>query len=151
MSRLTDAVTAFLDDRGWPVDLDDGLVRTVVRTDDLAFPLAVVVVEAVGQLVVYSVHPETVPAERRDAVAELATRANTELTVGNLEIELDAGQVRFRTGLAVGQSTATAEMIERVIIDNAATALAYFPLVTAVVGGGMTPGEAVASLSTDRR
>jgi hypothetical protein len=146
MSRLFEAVTGFLESRGWPTETDESMVRTLVRTEDQAFPCAIVVVESVGQLVVYSVHPDEVPAARRDAVAELATRANTVLTVGNLEIELDAGQVRVRTGLAVGESPITEEMVERVIFDNAATALAYFPLVDAVVAGEVTPAGAVASM-----
>lgn len=147
MSRLTHAVLEFLETRGWPVEVDDGLIRTIVRTDDQAFPLAVVVVEEVGQVVVYSVYPDDVPAEMRSAVAELATRANVMLTVGNLEVELDAGQVRIRTGLGVGQSPVTQEMVERVVVDNAATAVAYFPVISAVVADEMTPADAIASMA----
>jgi hypothetical protein len=146
MGRLGDAVVAFLEDKGWPVEVDESMIRTVVRTEDQTFPMAAVVVDSVGQLVVYSVHPDLVDPARRGDVAELTTRANSQLTVGNLEIELDAGQVRFRTGLALGDSPVTAEMIERVIFDNAATAVAYFPLVTAVVEGRLTPADAVALL-----
>ncbi len=147
MSALYQAVVEFLESKDWPVDTDDEtLVRTLVRTETQAFPMAVVAVSSANQLVVYSVHPEPIPEERRDAVAELATRANAALTVGNLEIELDAGQVRFRTGLAVGSAPVTEEMIERVIFDNAATALAYFPLVDAVMAGEATPVEALASV-----
>lgn len=147
MRGLYRAVVDFLEAKGWPVDTDDeSMVRTLVRTDSQAFPMAVVVVPSVGQLVVYSIHPEPVPDGRREAVAELATRANAALTVGNLELELDAGQARFRTGLAAGSSPVTEEMIERVIFDNAATAVAYFPLVTAVADGELGPAEALASL-----
>lgn len=148
MSTLHQAVVTFLESRGWPVDSDDEtMVRTVVRTENQAFPLAAVVVDSVGQLVVYSVNPELVPEDRRALVAELATRANATLTVGNLEIELDAGQVRFRTGLAVGSSPITDEMIERVIFDNAASAVAYFPLVDAVVAGDISPAQAMAAVA----
>lgn len=148
MSGLSRAVVDFLEGRGWSVDAsDEELIKTLVRTDDQMFACAVVVVDSVGQLVVYSVHSETVSPERRADVAELATRANASLTVGNLEIELDAGQVRFRTGLAVGSSPVTEEMIERVIFDNAATAVAYFPLVDAVVAGTLSPVDAVASVT----
>ena len=150
MSRLSDAVVGFLESKGWPVDVDGSMIRTLVRTEDQTFPCAVVVIDSVGQLVVYSVHPDHVPPDRRDAVAELATRANAQLTVGNLEIELDAGQVRFRTGLAVGESPVTEEMVERVIFDNAATAVAYFPIVSAVVEGSLTPAEAAAGVGDDQ-
>lgn len=146
MAGLTDAVVSFLTEIGWPHEVDGTMVRTVVRTDDQAFPCAVVVVEDLGQLVVYCVHPERAVEDRRGAVAELATRANARLTVGNLEIDLDEGQVRFRTGLAVGDSAVTDDMVKRVIYDNAASAVAYFPLVDAVVEGSMTPLEAVTSL-----
>ena len=146
MGRLEAAVVEFLEGRGWPVDVDGSLIRTAIRTEEQAFPCAVVTVEEVGQLVAYSVFPDTVGPEQRPAVTELTTRANAQLTVGNLEIDLGAGQVRFRTGLAVGQSPITAEMVERVIVDNVATAVAYFPLVTAVIEGRMSPAEAVAVL-----
>ena len=147
MSVLSEAVVSFLRAQGWPVDDDGaGMVRTLVRTDDQVFPCAVVVVDSVGQLVVYSVHPDTVPVDRRAAVAELATRTNANLTVGTLEIDLDAGQVRFRTGLAVGGSPVTDEMIERVVFDNAASAVAYFPVVDSVVAGETSPSDAVAAL-----
>lgn len=149
MGRLEAAVVEFLEGRGWTVDVDGSLIRTVIRTEEQAFPCAVVAVEEVGQLVAYSVFPDTVDPERRESVAELATRANVRLTVGNLEIDLDAGQVRFRTGLAVGQSPVTEEMVERVIVDNAATAVAYFPLVAAVADGRMSPAEAVAVLGDE--
>jgi hypothetical protein len=144
--KLTDAVVAVLEERGWPHETDDGLVRTVVRTDDLAFPMAVVPVEDAGQVVVYSVLPDLVEADQRAAVAELATLANAALTVGNLEIELDAGQVRFRTSLGLGDVEPIPALIDRVIVDNAASAVACFPLVTRVVGGELTPDEAVAVL-----
>lgn len=146
MSALTDAVVNFLDERGWPNDTDDGLIRTLVRTDHLDIAMAVVAVEPAGQIVVYSVHPDLVPSERRDAVAELATRANVALSVGNLEIELDAGQVRFRTSLGLGSASPAPELIERVVVDNAASALAYFPLVSRVVAGEVAPAEALAEL-----
>ncbi|MGY6502405.1 MAG: YbjN domain-containing protein [Acidimicrobiales bacterium] len=145
-TRLTDAVVAFLTEIGWPHEVDGTMVRTVVRTDEVAYPCAVVVVEDLGQLVVYCVHPDRVDDPSRSLVGELATRANSRLTVGNLEIDLDEGQVRFRTGLAVGDSPVTEEMVKRVIYDNAASAVAYFPLVSAVVDGSMTPTEAVTSL-----
>lgn len=145
MSELSDLVVGVLSARGMPVDIDGTMIRTVVRTDEIAFPCAVVVVEELGQLVVYSVHPELVGDEHRGAVGELINRLNSVLTVGNLEIDLDEGQVRFRTGLAVGSASATTEMVERVLLDNVASALAYFPAVDVVVAGG-EPQEVVGEL-----
>ena len=52
MSALTDAVVNFLDERGWPNDTDDGLIRTLVRTDHLDIAMAVVAVEPAGQIFV---------------------------------------------------------------------------------------------------
>jgi hypothetical protein len=149
MTTLLESVTRFLDSRGWPIEHDGAMVRTLIRTDDQAFICAIVVVESAGQIVVYSIHPSTVEPAQRGAVAEFVNRANAALTVGNLEIDLDSGQVRFRTGLAVGSSSASDEMVERAIVDNVASAVAYFPVVDAVAGGLVPAANAASALRTD--
>ena len=47
----------------------------------------------------YSICAVDVPAERRPAVAELLTRINVGLVCGNLEMDWQDGEVRFRTGI----------------------------------------------------
>lgn len=65
--------------------------------------------EPEAQLVVHSVAPFAVPEAQRVAVALYLTRANFGLVVGNFELDLDDGEVRFKTsvdleGTEVGQA-----------------------------------------------
>ena len=88
-----------------------------------------------GQAAVYSVLPEKVPAERRAAMAELQTRINYGLILGNFEMDLDDGEVRFKAATDVGG----AEPGEAVLKPLVAAALLQFdrwlPALRAVIGG----------------
>jgi hypothetical protein len=52
-----------------------------------------------GQAAIYSVLPEHVPEERREAVAILLARINYGLILGAFAIDLDDGEVRFRASI----------------------------------------------------
>jgi len=49
--------------------------------------------------VFYSVIPVTAPEDRRIAVAELLTRANYGMLIGNFELDLDDGEIRYKTSI----------------------------------------------------
>src|SRR4051794_6484619 len=88
-----------------------------------------------GQAAVYSVLPEHVPAERRTAVALLLARVNYGLVLGNLEMDLEDGEVRFKASIDFGGSEPTDGLLRPVV----ATALLQFdrwlPALRAVIGG----------------
>jgi hypothetical protein len=50
------------------------------------------------QFVTYVAAPSTCPADRRAAVAEFVARANWGLPMGNFELDIDDGSVRFNPG-----------------------------------------------------
>jgi hypothetical protein len=76
---------------------------------------SILVVEAVGQrgdltvyvharedddqLVVYAVHPDRASEDVRATMSEFFTRANWALAVGNFELDLDDGEMRFKVGI----------------------------------------------------
>jgi hypothetical protein len=88
-----------------------------------------------GAAAVYSVMPDRVPEERRTAVALLLARVNYGLILGNFEIDLDDGEVRFKASADFGG----AEPGEPQLRPLTATALLQFdrwlPSVRAVAGG----------------
>jgi hypothetical protein len=51
------------------------------------------------QLVVYAYHPLIIVSSMRTIAIELFARINHELAIGNFEIDLDDGHIRFRNGI----------------------------------------------------
>ena len=96
------------------------------------------------QAAVYCVLPERVPEGRRAAVNELLARINYGLILGNFEIDLSDGEVRFKVSADFTGSGPTAERLKPLV----ATALAQFdrwlPSLRAVAAGEDDPAAAFA-------
>ena len=111
-----------------------------VLVSELSGPLGswlmyVQVVEEAKLLVVYSVLPAVVPSGRRDAVAEFVTRANYGLSLGNLEMDFDDGELRAKVALAVGDHPPDDALIERLVRVSGRLVERYLPGIEAVVDG----------------
>jgi hypothetical protein len=74
-----------------------------------------------------------VPAEARQKGSECITRANFFIPIGNLDLDFDDGEVRYRIGIDIEGGTLTAEMVMR-LISNASSAFdAWYPALMKVV------------------
>lgn len=107
MGSLLDRVVAVLQSLEWRVDLDDdhpGGMLLDPTDGDAPWPLVAEVDDESRQIAFYSLLPDEVAEERRDAVAAVLTHANYGLAVGSFEIDLADGDVRCRTSLALGRA-----------------------------------------------
>lgn len=95
------------------------------------------------QLLFYAYCEENVPEDRRLAMAEFLTRANYGLVLGNFEMDMNDGEVRFKTSIDVEGATLTPELIRPVIYANVLTMDEYLPGIFAVMRGEKTPAEAL--------
>jgi hypothetical protein len=98
------------------------------------------------QFLFYSVMPMKVPESKRMAVAELITRANYGLSLGNFELDLNDGEVRYKTSIDVQGSTLDMALIEHLVYANVLTMDRYFPGIMQVNYGDISPAEAIASV-----
>jgi len=101
--------------------------------------------ESLG-VVVYSVFPGNVPEERRQDVAELATRANYLLRYGSLEMDFSDGEVRARTSARGGPEALDFNVIAELVRTNLEVAELFFPAVRDVASAGAGPAKAISSL-----
>lgn len=65
-------------------------------------PIVLFVPEDAQRVAVYCLVVEDIPAQARSQVAELVTRANRGLLGGAFELDLDDGDLRFRSDLDIG-------------------------------------------------
>jgi hypothetical protein len=116
-----------LEDHGWEYEeLDDDTVlgwpMTGAEGDWMSFAVAR---EAEGRFAVYSVLPDRIAAPWRDEAAQLVTRINWGLPVGNWELDLDDGTVRCKTSIDLAGERLSLALAARVIERNLAVVDAY--------------------------
>ncbi|NES90463.1 YbjN domain-containing protein [Okeania sp. SIO2B9] len=107
--------------------------------------------ETEEQFVFYSIYPELVSEEKRLAMAELLTRINYGLIIGNFEMDFNDGEIRYKTSIAVEGNILTYKVIKRLVYANVAIMDYYLPGIRAVMDENILPEEAIALIESDRR
>ena len=145
MGSIYDAAVAHLGALGWSVAHDgDGFASFEV---DAPTPWRVHLWarEDAGQLLVHSVLPFQVPDDRCLAVAVFVTRANFGLSIGNFELDMDNGELRYKTSIDVGALPLADALLRPLFVANIATTHRYLPGVEAVLRG-VDPTAAVLAI-----
>ncbi|HSK22350.1 MAG TPA: YbjN domain-containing protein [Egicoccus sp.] len=107
--------------------------------------------EGLPQVAVYSLYPHAVPASRRGVVGELLTRANYGLFIGNFEMDLDDGEVRFKTSLDFAGDRLSGALLAGLIEHNLASFERYLPTIDAATAGGVDVEAMLAAVEGDAR
>jgi hypothetical protein len=102
--------------------------------------------ESQTQFVFYSIYSTQAPADQRIAIAELITRANYGLTIGNFEMDFNDGEIRYKTSIDVEGDILTTELIKQLVYANVTMMDQYFPGILAVIKEKKSPMEAIAQI-----
>ena len=70
------------------------------------------------QMVFYSIIPSRVAPEIRPIVMEYITRANYNLIMGNFEMDLEDGEIRFKTSIDFSGEKLTKRLVKNIIFYN---------------------------------
>jgi hypothetical protein len=97
-------------------------------------------------LLVYAYAMANIPEPRRLAVAEFLTRANYGILVGNFELDLRDGEVRYKASLAFRDVPLTHPMIAQCLYPAVQTLDQYLPGLLAVGFGDTDPEAAIATV-----
>jgi hypothetical protein len=98
------------------------------------------------QAVFYSRAGFRVPEERRAAVAEFISRANYGMIIGNFELDVEDGEIRYKTSIDIEGGELSPNLIRNMVAPNVTMMDRYLPGVLAVAFGGVTPKAAIASI-----
>lgn len=145
--RGFETVGKFLEQDGWHAAVDDDLDTTYVmnyRGDNLTFGCQARVRTDLEQLICYAIVPRDVPPSRRAAMQEFIARANYGLRLGNLELDLETGDMRAKSSIDFEASELTAQLIKNTLYPSVQTLDYYWPGIEAVLEG-TPPAEAVAA------
>jgi hypothetical protein len=97
------------------------------------------------QFAFYSVYPVVVPDDRKFAIAEFITRANSGLVLGNFEFNFDNGEILYKTSIDVEGDRLTSALIKRLVYTNVVIMDQYLPGINAVLENA-SPESAIAQI-----
>lgn len=92
----------------------------------------------------YAILPEKVPRERRADAMEFVTRANYGINLGNFELDLRDGEVRFKSSLPCSKDCIPSQDVIERAIDIAFVMLDRYSVgLIRIMHSGMTAEEAI--------
>ena len=137
---------AFSRKSSWETQPVEGkpVLRAGFRGDHGTWVCYIRVDEAKKSVLFHSLLGMNIPPQYRVAVMEFITRANYGLATGNFEMDLDRGEVRFRTSAEAADGELSVGMLRGMAYANVHTIDRYLSGVMAVVHGGLSPEAALA-------
>lgn len=150
MGRLFDTLVMFLQEENWkftPMPEETAALMTF-NCENASYLCYARVREEQQQVMFYAIYPLRAPADRRAEVAEFVARVNYGLALGNLELDVDDGEMRFKTSADVSSAQFSLPLLRSLMQTCIATADRYYPGYTALLYGGVTPQQAVAQVES---
>ncbi len=98
------------------------------------------------QFVFYSVCPVNAPENKRLAIAEFLTRANSGMIIGNFELDFADGEIRYKTSIDVKGDFLSFELIKQLVYANVTMMDEYLPGIISVIDSDVLPEDAIAQI-----
>lgn len=127
-------------------DEDEGIIRGALTLRRATVPLFARVRETQFLVLIYTVLPVRAPESKFPEMLELLTRANWGLPLGNFEMDLSDGEIRFKTSVDVEgvplhqpSGAPAAEMaITNILMANKVAMDRYLPAILGLIYGDET-------------
>ena len=155
LSILT-LLKTFFDDDNWSYAeiAEDSALQLAFRGQHGRWNCYAKAREAQSQIVFYSIAPVVVSEEQLSHITKFIIRANSGLIVGNFELDLDDGEIRYKTSLDLEGledtilhiSQSTNVLIQSIVYANVNTMDAYLPGIMAVLNEQLSPVDAIAQV-----
>lgn len=144
--QLMDVVLQFFQNDGWNYQIDpkQPVIRAGYRGDHGTWVCYARVDEESGRFTFRSLMGMNIAGYYRPAVMEYLTRVNARLPVGNFEMDLDTGNVSFKTSVETPNGELSLPMVRALAYTNVRAMDTYFPGVLAVIHSGFSPEAALA-------
>jgi hypothetical protein len=98
------------------------------------------------QFVFYSICPSLAPENKRLAIAEFLSRANSGIIIGNFELDFASGEIRYKTSIDVEGDRLSSALLKQLVYANVMMMDEYLPGIMSVMYGNVSPVEAIAQI-----
>ena len=145
MGRILETVEQWLQKDEWSFEPhpEKPIIRTSVQGASVSFRMYFQAREDQEQLMVYTIGPNLVPEAQRAEVMEYLTRANYGLIIGNFEMDLSDGEVRYKVSVDVEGSKLVPLMVKNMIGASVSMMDRYYPGALGIAFGGKKAAEAI--------
>jgi len=121
-------VTAFLEEKELTYEwAKDSIAKVKFDTGSHKFSLLIAITPDGQSLGCYSVYPRLLPEEQRLMAAALMDEINYDLPVGNFELDLEDGELRFRTALRLAHSALDVATLDDLVTVNIGEMIEHLP------------------------
>lgn len=148
MQALLDVAKEFFEVDNWHYrDVPElGILTLNFKGDSGQWSCFVQARDESGLFAFYSICPTRAPEERRKDMCEYLTRANYNMVLGNFEMDMQDGEVRYKTSIDVTDSELTPQLVRRLVYTNLLNMDKYLPGIETVAGTDVSPAEAIAKI-----
>ena len=145
MAQILETAISFFEGNDWPFLRVEGelALQAAFRGESGEWNCYAVGSEEQQRFAFYSTCPVRVPEEKRMAMAEFITRVNYDLLIGNFELDLKDGEIRFKTSIDVEGDQLSTALVERMVVGNLAMMDTYLPGIMKVIYSDIPPAQAV--------
>jgi len=151
-SQILGTVIKFFTDHEWPVIQlpDESVLQLTFQGENSQWVCYAEARELEQEFIFYSVFPVNTPEDKRLRMAEFLTRANHGLILGNFEMDLDSGEVYYKTSIDVKNDHLSFALIERLVYTNVLALDRYLPGMMAIIYGDILPVDAITQIDGKR-
>lgn len=140
-----------LSQNGWEFDFDNknGIIKLEIRGINTDFHSFLFVDEEQESLLCNTHIDQKIPSSKRLEVCDFMNRVNYELVNGNFEMDMDNGEIRYRTFLDLADAQPSQDQILNIVWNGVLGFDTYYPGLMKLLYGDYNPEEAAAFCSED--
>ena len=147
VTSIFDAMKRFLIDDDWPITpVEDGIVKVTFKGENGEWTCVGQAIEKNDQMLFYSIAPLSTPEDRRTEMARFLARANYGTILGNFELDLNDGEVRYKTSIDANGEELVPKLVQPIVYANVLMMDKYLPGIMAVATGNVSAEEAIVAI-----
>lgn len=148
MGQITESTVNFFKGDGWNFRQIEGepVFITDFVGDNGEWRCYAFADEESEQFIFYSICPIKPPKNKRQAVADLLTRINYGMPIGNFELNFVDGDIRYKTSIHVQNDRLSSALIKHVVYNNLVMMDEYLPSIMKVIYSNVPPELAVTEI-----
>lgn len=135
-----------LTENGWEFDFDkkNEIFRLEIRGVNSDFHCFIIIDEEQESLLCNTHIKQKTPFLKRIEICNFINRVNYELANGNFEMDMDDGEIRFRTFLDLENAEPSQDQLMNLLWNGSQSFDTYYPGIANIVNEGFSAEEAMA-------
>lgn len=148
MPTLLESLEQHFAEMGWPTERIEGLdaLALLFEGQNARWQCVARAWEDHEEVAFFSIFPVRVLEPRRAAMMELLTRANYGIIVGNFEMDLEDGEIRYKTTMAAPDKVLDQRRWKKAVGINLRMLDRYAPGILALCEAEVPPRELLAKI-----